>query len=307
VRPNALPEAPDQPRIPRRYQRPRSPIAWFGVILGLAVGIGGGLFYTWVLNPVVEFDTQPWQLNAEDRQQYIVAIMLDYGYTGDLARAMERLGTLRPQRDPIQEVADIACSLSTSAYVNNSSGLRAVRAMMRFYQLQNRTGCADQIVLAEDIQPTAVVLIELPTPSLTPPATKTATPEAVVRGTPTPGLFVVPTTPPQSDYEIANIPTFCSQERAGLIEVNVVAFNGQGIPGQRVRVRWDGGESIFATGLKPERDLGFADFQMEPGISYIVDMPGLSDPSQPLTATTCALENGDRSVISYRVILRPAQ
>jgi hypothetical protein len=74
-----------------------------------------------------------------------------------------------------------------------------------------------------------------------------------------------------------------------------------------VRVRWDGGESLFATGLKPERDAGYADFQMEPGMSYIVDMPGLSDPSQPLTATTCALENGDRSVISYRVILRPAQ
>jgi hypothetical protein len=307
MRPTTLPEAPAQPRIPRRYQRPRSPVSWFGVILGLALGIGGGLFYTWILNPVIEFDTQPWQLDAEARQQYIVATMLDFNHTGDLARTMERLTALRPQQDPIQEVADIACALSTSAYVNNSSGLRAVRAMMRFYQLQNRTGCADQIVLPDSIQPTPVVLIQLPTPTLTPPATKTATPEAIVRETPTPGLFIVPTTPPQSDYEIANIPTFCSQERAGLIEVNVVDFNGQGIPGQRVRVRWDGGESTFATGLKPERDPGYADFQMESGISYIVDMPGLSDPSQPLTATSCALENGDRSVISYRVILRPAQ
>jgi hypothetical protein len=270
------------------------------------LGGGGGLFYTWVLNPIVEFDTQPWQLNATDRQHYIVAIMLDYAYRADLPRTIERLAALRPRQDPIQEVADLACTLTTSAYVNNSSGLRAVRAMMRFYQLQGRTGCADQIVLPDDVQSTAVVVIQLPTPTLTPPATKTATPDSPLRTTPTPGLFIVPTNPPQRNYEIANIPTFCSVERAGLIEVNVVDFNGRGIPGQRVRVRWDGGESIFATGLKPERDPGYADFAMEPGVSYIVDMPGVSDPSRPLTATSCALENGDRSIISYRVVLRPA-
>ena len=306
MRPDSLPEMDNRRRVSSRYQRPRSGISWAGVILGLILGIGGGLLYTWVLSPVVEFDTQPWQLNVADRQQYIVAIMAEYSYTGDFNRTFQRLLALRPQSDPIQEVADVACVLTTSGYANNSSGLRAVRAMITFYQLQGRTGCADDLIVAQAIQPT-VVVIELPSPTLAPPATKTATPEAQIRLTGTPTIPVVPTNLPSSDYEIANIPTSCSVDRPGMIEVTVVDFNGQGIPGQSVRVRWDGGESVFATGLKPERGAGFADFQMEAGLSYLVDMPGLSDPSQPLTATTCALENGDRSLISYRVVFRPAQ
>jgi hypothetical protein len=299
-RPNTLPEVD----IAERYRRPRGGISWFAVILGVLLGAAGGFAYTWYVNPVVEFDTQPWQLNESDRQQYIVAIMLDYAHTSDLGAAIERLTALRPQTDPIQEVADIACELATSGYTSTSSGLRAVRAMMTFYRLQERTGCADELILSDTVAPTAVVIIELPTPTLTPPVTKTPTVEAVAVAGATPTLFVVPTAPAQSDFEVANIPTVCSQENPALIEVNVVDFNGQGIPGQIVRVRWDGGESRFATGLKPERGAGYADFQMEPGMSYIVDMPGLSDPTQPLTATSCALESGDRSIIGYRVIFR---
>lgn len=306
MRPDSLPEMDNRPRVARRYQRPRSGISWVGVILGLILGIGGGLLYTWVLSPVVEFDTQPWQLNAADRQQYIVAIMAEYGHTGDFNRAFQRLLALRPQTDPIQEVAEVACELTTSGYANNSSGLRAVRAMITFYQLQGRSGCADDLIVANAAQPTLVV-IELPSATLAPPATKTPTPESSIRLTGTPTIPVVPTNLPSSDYEIANIPTACSIDRPGLIEITVVDFNGQGIPGQTVRVRWDGGESVFATGLKPERGAGYADFQMEAGLSYLVDMPGLSDPSQPLVATTCALENGDRSLISYRVVFRPAE
>jgi hypothetical protein len=91
MRPDSLPEMDNRPRVARRYQRPRSGISWVGVILGLILGIGGGLLYTWVLSPVVEFDTQPWQLNAADRQRYIVAIMAEYGHTGDFNRTFQRL------------------------------------------------------------------------------------------------------------------------------------------------------------------------------------------------------------------------
>jgi hypothetical protein len=294
------------PRVARRYQRPRRVVSWAGIILGLMLGVGGGLLYTWVLNPVQEFDTQPWQLTTSEREQFIVAIMIEYNYTGDFDRAFERLAALRPQRDPIQEVADIACSLATSGYANNNSGLQAIRAMIRFYELQGRDGCATDLIIPQNTLP-PVVVMELPTSTLAPPDTKTPTLEAPIRTTTTATLAVVPTNLPQSDYEIANIPTLCNLERQSLIEVNVVDFNGQGIPGQVVRVRWDGGESIFATGLKPERGAGYADFAMSPGISYVVDMPGLSDPSQPLTATACTLEDGARATISYRVVFRPTQ
>ena len=306
MKPETLPEFENTPRVAERYQRPRSFISWAGVILGLILGIAGGLGYTWGFDPIEEFDTHPWQLNEDDRAHYIAALMLDYAHNADLSLATQRLAALRLPRDFIQEVADVACTLTTEGYANNSSGLRAVRAMMTFYQLQGRSGCADTLILLDDTPSPQVVLIEPPTPTLAPPATKTPTPGAVDRAAGTPTLVIVPTSPPQSDFEIANIPTSCSAVRPGLIEVQVVDFNGQGIPGQLVRVTWDGGESVFATGLKPERGPGFADFEMEPGLSYLVDMPGRADPSQPLTATSCPLEGGGRSIITYRVVFRPA-
>ncbi|MCA9914583.1 MAG: hypothetical protein KC496_14625, partial [Anaerolineae bacterium] len=54
--------------------------------------------------------------------------------------------------------------------------------------------------------------------------------------------------------------------------------------------------------LKPERGAGFADFQMEDGQSYLITMPGLSDPlPQALVADRCFTEGGEEATTSYRV------
>ncbi len=287
-----------------KYRRPRQPVSWLVLFIGLLVGIGGGLYYAWERDPRAEFDTEPWQLNADDRAQYIVAVALNYSYDGNLARALERLIALKPAGDPIQQVADVACRLATTNYIDNSSGLRAVRSMMTFYQLQGRSGCADTLIPISD-QATQDVFVELPTPTAIPPATKTPTPEGAVRTTPTPPRAALPTALPQADFELATVRTDCIPEFSGVIEVFVQDFNGEGIPGQAVRVRWNGGESTFFTGLKPERGPGYADFQMESGIGYTVEMPGRSDPSsQPLVADACTTANGERVITLYRVFFR---
>lgn len=287
-----------------KYRRPRRPFSWFGLLLGLGLGILGGLFYAWVGEPRVEFNTEPWQLNASDRAQYIAAITLDYAHSGDLNNAIQRLIAMRPKGDPIQEVADVACNLATTGYANSSSGLRAIRKMMIFYQLQGRKGCADTLISTSE-QATQVVQIDMPTPTLPPPASKTPTPESAVQITPTLPAVIVPTTPPQISYDLVSINTFCDTELAGIIEVFVQDFNGEGVPGQPIRVRWDKGDSNFYTGLKPERGPGYADFEMERGKGYIIEMPGLSDPSsQPLSAAPCTTDNGKPATISYRVFFR---
>lgn len=292
------------PRRDSKYRRPRSPLSLFMLVLGVAFGIAGGLGYAWVVNPRIEFDTEPRQLKADDRAQYIAAIALNYSYDGDLARALERLIALKPAGDPIQEVADVACRLATTGYVDNSSGLRAVRSMMTFYQLQGRTGCADTLITISE-QATQEVFIELPTPTAIPPATKTPTPEGAARATATPPRVQPPTALPQADFELATVRTDCIAEFSGVIEVFVQDFNGEGIPGQAVRVNWNEGESTFYTGLKPERGPGYADFQMESGRGYTVEMPGRSDPtSQPLVADTCTTPNGEQAITLYRVFFR---
>lgn len=298
-------ESPAQRRRRSRYTRPRRYVSWVGLVLGLFLGTGGGLFYTWNIAPIEEFDTAPWQLNQTDRAHYMVAIMLNHSYDGDLAQTIDRLVALRmPGNDPIQSVADVACDLARTGYVDSSSGLRAIRTMMRFYQGQGKEGCADTLIPMDESQATAVVEVVLPTPTLRPPASKTPTPPVTAPPSPTAAPFI-PTSPPLRSFSLLRTETFCSIELAALIEVRVVNFNGQGIPGQPVRVRWDGGQSTFFTGLKPERGPEYADFQMEPGRAYMVEMPGLSDPSTtPLEAVECFTDDGQRSTRSYRVYFR---
>ena len=99
--------------------------------------------------------------------------------------------------------------------------------------------------------------------------------------------------------------TFCDTADRALIEVKIVDYLGRGIPGQRIRVRWGDEENVFLSGLKPERGTGYADFQMDEGISYSIDMPGASDPLRAdLTTGRCYTENGRESLKSFRVTFR---
>lgn len=299
-------EAPRQ-QPARKYMRPRHIVSWPLLIFGLIVGVAGGLFYAWGVNPVVEYDTEPWQLRQSDKAHYVVAIMLDYSYDGDLNQAVNRLLALQLDGDPIQAVANIACNLASAGYIDSNSGLRAVRAMMTFYQLQGKQGCADTLLpsTAQEPPPTTVVEVIIPTATFMPPATKTPTPEGPSGPTPTPFRVVVPTAAPLTGYILANISTFCSRTASGVIEVEVQDIEGQGVPGQQVRVRWDSGNDTFYTGLKPERGPGYADFTMTAGTGYTVDLPGRSDPiSEPLAAVPCTTDSGDSATTSYRVIFR---
>ena len=288
-----------------KYRRPRYPFSTWGLIIGLIFGIGSGLYYAWNIDRRVEYNTEPWQLDDAGRANYIAGITLQYSYDSDLAKAVNRLVVLKFNGDPIQAVADTACKLASSIYVDNSSGQRAVRSMMTFYQLQGRTGCADTLLALTD-QSTPNAIIEASTPTLRPPATKTPTPPAPDQPSPTPPNVVIPTIQPQADFTLVDVRTYCSKELSGLIEVRVQDYNGDPIPGASITVKWDSGESTFVTGLKPERGADYADFQMDAGKSYTVQVAGRSDPSQALVAGSCSdPDTGAQAIISYRTTFRP--
>jgi hypothetical protein len=302
--PTHLPEMPGLPR-ESRYRRPRRYINWMGLILGLVIGISGGLIYTWNLAPVSEFDTAPWQLNKEHKDGFVVAVILNWSYDGDLSNAVNRLLELRLEGDdPIQQVADVACQLASSGYVDSTSGLRAIRTLIQFYELQGRTGCAGTLIPNPTSQGQITIIPPTSTPTLAPPPTKTPTPQPADSGRPSPTspVIIVPTTPPQGDFRVARVETFCDAELSGVIEVRVREASGNPLPGMRIRVRWDTGEDLFTTGLKPERGQDYADFQMEAGKGYTVEMPGRSNPTQSLNATPCATDAGQEAITSFRVV-----
>lgn len=291
-----------------RYDRPRRYVSWTALIFGILAGIGGGIFFAWNVAPTQEFDTEPWQLNQPDKANYVVAIMVSYAYDGDLARTINSLAALRPPVNPIDYVAQVACDLARTGYVDSSSGLNAIRSMMRFYQGQGRTGCADSLIPPENEAPATEEIIVLASPTLQPPPSKTPLPQVVSAATDTPVAVIIPTSAPGTTFRIARLdPPFCDADFPGVIEVYVQDGSGNAIPGQPVRVRWDGGDSTFFSGMKPERGLDYADFQMEANKGYTVDMPGLSDPTtSPIVASPCETADGRASIQSYRIVFRPA-
>jgi hypothetical protein len=156
--------------------------------------------------------------------------------------------------------------------------------------------------------PTPNVAPATPTPTATfiPPPSKTPTP--TLGPTYTPQIIDAPTIVPipQGEFQIIETVPTCSADASGLIQVFVRDVDALGLAGVRVRVAWgsrdDAQSDDFFTGLKPEIDAGYADFSMEEGTAYTVELPGLSSRSDVLQATAC-----EGSILTgYRITFRRA-
>lgn len=272
---------------------------WIALVVGIAIGIGLGLIYTWELDPVIERNTAPWQLNPAAREDYVIAVAMSYAQNNDLARAFDRLRAVAPDRAVWQMVADIACERHKSIQIASNSDILVMRALERLYRSQGATGCADGLYPT----PAPVVFLS-PTPAqsgpvLTPPPSKTPVPDAATPSvTPEP----LPTNPPTTDrFIIARVESFCDATRSGIVEVRVFDARGEGVRGVPVLVTSGGSvRDQFFTGLKPGREPGYADFQMEPGRAYQVSVPGLVSDPRSLQAEPCQ-SGGESVTTSYRI------
>jgi hypothetical protein len=83
----------------------------------------------------------------------------------------------------------------------------------------------------------------------------------------------------------------CDNTGDGLLRIYVRDRLGEGVPGVEIVVNWSGGQDHFFTGLKPEVDPGYADFEMQPGERYRVNPVSVetsgSLPELTLTDTLC--------------------
>lgn len=64
---------------------------WFRFLIAVAVGIGLGLLYGWVISPVEYVDTSPETLRADYRADYVLMVAESYQSEQDISLAMERL------------------------------------------------------------------------------------------------------------------------------------------------------------------------------------------------------------------------
>jgi len=242
----------------------REGIVWVGGFLaGFVVGLALGLLYAWVINPPPLIDTTAAALNPHDKEIYTVLIAAAYVADGDLDRAHSRLAEL--------EDADIEKTIVSLAerYINEGRDARDIRALARLADALGGTSAAMRPFIATQT-PTSTLT---PTPTPQPP---TPTPTQVVRDTATPTVTPTPSRASTAEaVEVSSVvqsTALCDPNTDGLLRVYVRDGTGNGVPGVKILVNWPGGADQFFTGFKQEIDPGYADFEMEPGEIYQVEL-----------------------------------
>jgi hypothetical protein len=236
-----------------------SRLLWIGLLLALAVGLALGLAYAWLIEPVEYYDSAPADLRPDLKKDYVRLVALSYRLTGNLELAQARLAALGSAGAP-PSVAALADQMYQTG--GNAETVRALAL------LAEALGASSQAAMAH--LPTATPTLT-PTPTITPTPLPTTAPTA----TPTPSPTATPTPKPTATpdarppYRLLEQLQICDDPAAaGVIRVYVQDAGGEGLANVEVQVSWEGGQNRFFTGLKPEIDPGYADFEMSPGEIY---------------------------------------
>ena len=286
--------------IRKNDERARGYFSYSVFALSLIAGIALGLSLTRMQGPLRRGNAEPWQLNADDRSHYAIAIALEYAHSGDLATALDKLIALRPAQDPLDALADAACSLGGSGYLSRESGIAALRSAVALYASQGRSGCAERLLPLDATETASAAAdegeldAEIAGPQPTKPPLVTGDEEQSVQR-------VAPTPVPLRRFEARAARSFCDSANPALIELHVVDYLRRGIPGQRIRVRFGDQEDVFLSGLKVDRGDSYADFQMEEGIDYAIDMPGAAEALGASLSTGPCYSGSRRTLKSWRV------
>lgn len=255
--------------------------------LGIILGLGGGLIYAWIIEPVVYVAASPARLSATHKEEYVALVSESYAADGDWEQALRRLQALGDPA-PAELVADqLENWLRTG---------RPARDMGYLAQIARQLGVESEAVAFFDpaASPAATATAEPATPSATAPPTPSQTPRPTPTTTstarPTDGPTPTPTALPV--YRLLSQEPICRPDvPAPLIEVVVLSALQEEEPGVEVLVEWEGGADHFYTGFQPEKGAGFGDFTMAPGVSYGVTLAPGSPLVSGLRIETCAGSN----------------
>ncbi len=259
------------------------------VAIALVVGLVLGLGYAWLIDPVTFSESSPAQVTQAYRETWLLMTAEAYAHDGDWQRTQIRLDALR---DP-----NLAQTVATLFDRVNAAGPNATaRAVAHMADRMQASTPAMLIYLADIITPT-------PRPSPTPratatlPPTETPHPTATIEQEPT----VTPTVTPVPDYRVVDQQAECTHTTP---QIKVIVHDAQGrsVPGKEVWITWDGGADRFVTGLKPEIDLGYGDFDMQPDQSYNV---GIDKPTSVLVRNLRADPCAGDGHTSWRLVLSP--
>lgn len=248
---------------------------WLPLLLGLGLGLAGGLFYSWIVNPVEYTDTAPGSLREDFKTDYLALIAAAYASRGDLTRAQVRLALFEG--------------------LNSADELAALA--------QRRQAAGHPPSEAEALAELAAALRGVPTPGPTTAGPEASDTPAPPSPTPTPTRTRAPSATPGAPFQLAERQQVCDPLLAEpLIQVQVSDAAGSGVPGVEVLVIWDEGQDRFFTGLKPELGLGYADFTMAEGVTYSLQLSAAGEPVTGLATFECTDEEGAAYLGSWLLV-----
>lgn len=244
------------------------------ILLGISfiLGIAGGLYYAWNINPVAYVDAAPSSLRQDFQSDYITLIAASYAATGELDRAQVRLS--------IFSLDDLGSYLGRLAQNRLAEG-----------RPESEARALAMLAAAVGEGPPALPI----TPS---PSESASTGEPSVTSSPspsnTPSPMRPPTSTPGAPFELIEQEKVCDPSLGGpLLQVRILDALSEGVPRMSILVIWDSGQEKFFTGLKPELGLGFADFVMTEGVIYTLQVSDADRLVTGLTSELCTSEEGE--------------
>ena len=281
----------------REFEERGSP--WY-LVTGVVLGIVLGLMTAWYWYPVERIDTHPTTLREDFKDKYRETIAAAYSNNGDLGRAKARLILLGDENlvNTLTSQAQLTMAAGGSEEAARALGLLAA-------------------ALNTELTPTAVAgLVNTPTSedgaieiegSQTSVSTGTTTGALEITVSPavtnTPTLTLTPTATQGAMFTVELFKEVCDAELpAALIQVFVFDAARRPVPGIEVVVTWEQGEDLFYTGLKPEIDLGYADFAMELEVVYTVGLTMGDRPVSGFATRECETEDGQQTLSSWEIV-----
>lgn len=200
-------------------------------LISLSLGLAIGLVITWLVWPVSFTNADPSDLQQSSKDDYVAMVSAAYQMDGDLDAARLRLTRLR-SGDPASVVGNlIARAKATPGNPANWGALTSLSDALNGKAATLTGGRPDP-----GSAPQAIVVVATPT-------------EAV----PTFALVT------HEQLNCQDVPG------AAAIVVSVIDANGRDLPNVAVQIRGSAGDEVIYTGLKPERGLGYADYEATPG------------------------------------------
>lgn len=260
-------------------------------LVSLVIGLVLGLMYAWLVDPVTFSESSPAQVTKDYREAWLLMAAEAYAQDGDWERTQVRLEALRDPNLPqtLTAVFD---------HVNTGGPNAAARAVARLADRLNVHTPEMEVYLAPIITPTPQAS---PTPRLsaTPQPADTPLPAVTIEQPPT----LTPTATPIPDYQVIERKAICDHgKQPPQIRVFVQDVSGQSAPGKEVWITWDGGSDRFVTGLKPEINPGYGDFDMQLDQTYNI---GIDKPTSVLVRDLRAEPCENEGHTSWQLILGP--